>query len=68
MGNKTDACRYLVGRYEAKCSFVRSRSRCQNNIKTDLQGVGWDMDWNDLAQYRDRETAFVKVAMNFLVP
>jgi hypothetical protein len=68
MGKKTGACMYLVGRYEGKCPLVRSRSRCQNNIKTDLQGVGWDMDLNDLAQYRDRETAFVKAAMDVLVP
>jgi len=28
--------------------------RWKDNIKTDLQEVGWSMDWIDLARDRDR--------------
>jgi len=31
------------------------RHRCKNNIKMDLQEVGWgDVDWTELAQGTDR--------------
>jgi hypothetical protein len=40
-----------------------------DNIKMDLIGVGWDgMDWNDLAQDRDRRRALVNTVMNLQVP
>ena len=40
-----------------------------DNIKVDPQEVGWGgMDWNDLAQDRDRWQAFVSTVMNLQVP
>jgi hypothetical protein len=40
-----------------------------DNIKMDLQEVGWEgMDWIDLAQDRDRWRALVLAAMNLQVP
>jgi hypothetical protein len=38
-------------------------------MKRDLQEVGhWGMDWNNLAQDRDRCRAVVNVVMNIQVP
>jgi hypothetical protein len=35
--------------------YVRPRRRWEDNIKMDLQEVGWgDMDWIDMAEDRDR--------------
>jgi len=31
----------------------RPRRRWEDNIKIDLQEVGWGIDWIDLAQIRD---------------
>jgi len=46
----------LVGKPEGKRSLARPRHRWEDNIKMDLQEVGWvlGMDWTDLAQDRDR--------------
>ena len=40
----------------------------KNNIKTDLQEVGWGMDRTDLAQDRGRCWALVNPLMNLRVP
>ena len=43
--------------------------RWEDNIKTDLQEVGWgSMDWIDLAQYRNRWRALVNAVMNLRDP
>jgi hypothetical protein len=39
-----------------------------DNIKMDLEDVGWDMDWIELAQDRDRWRDFVNAVMNLRVP
>jgi len=40
-----------------------------DNIRTDLQEVGWVyMDWFGLAQDRDRWRTIVSAVMNFRVP
>ena len=40
----------LIGKPEVKRPLARPRSRWSNNIKMDLQKVGWGgMDWIDLA-------------------
>ena len=47
--------RLLVGRREGKRSLGRPRIRWEDNIKMDLQEVGYGgMDWIDVAQDRDR--------------
>jgi hypothetical protein len=47
----------------------RPRRRWEDNIKMDLQEVGWgSMDWIDLAHDRDRWRAVVNAVMNFLIP
>ena len=46
----------------------RPRHRWEDNIKMDLQKVGWGMDGIDLAQDRDRERVLVNAVMNLRVP
>jgi hypothetical protein len=40
----------------------------EDNIKVDLQEVGWAMDWIDLAQDTDRWRALVNAVTNLRVP
>jgi hypothetical protein len=69
MGEKGRAYRILVGRPEERQPLERPRRRRENNIKMDLQEVGWGgMDWIELAQDRDRWRAVVKVEMNLRFP
>ena len=47
----------------------RPRRRWVDNIRTDLQEVGYGyMDWIGLAQDRDRWRTLVSAVMNLLVP
>jgi hypothetical protein len=58
-----------VGKPEGKRSLGRPRRRWEDNIKIDLQEVGCGgIDWNDLAQDRDRWQALVNAVMNLRVP
>jgi hypothetical protein len=52
-------CRVLVGKPEARRPLGRSRHRCEDNIKMDIQEMGWCINWFDLAQDRDRWWALV---------
>jgi hypothetical protein len=44
MGEERGASRILVGRPEGRRPFGRLRRRWEDNIKMDLQEVGWGMD------------------------
>jgi len=39
-GERRVVCRVLVGKHEVKRPLGRSRHRCEDNIKMDLQEVG----------------------------
>jgi hypothetical protein len=68
-GEKRDAYRILVGRPDRRRQLGRPRRRWEDNIKMDLQEVGWvGMNWIELAQDRDRWRALVKAVMNLRVP
>jgi hypothetical protein len=68
-GEMRGAYRILVGRPEGRRPLGRPRSRWKDNIKIDLQEMGWvGMDWIELAQGRDRWRALVNVVMNLRVP
>jgi hypothetical protein len=43
---------------------VRKVTARLQKVKMDIQKVGWDMDWIQLAQDRDRWRALVNVVMN----
>jgi hypothetical protein len=69
VGEGRGAYRILVGRPEGRRPLGRPRRRWEDNIKMDLQEVGWeDVDWINKAQDRDRWRAVVNVVMNLRVP
>ena len=69
MGESRGVYRILVGKPEGKRPLERPRSRWEDNIKTDLQEVGFrGMDWIELAQDMDRWRALVSTVMNLRVP
>jgi hypothetical protein len=59
-GEKGNAYRLLVGKPEGKRPLGRPRRRWVDNIRMDLEEVGWgDVDWIGLAQDRNRWRALV---------
>jgi hypothetical protein len=60
--------RILVGRPEGRRLLGRPRRRWEENMKMDLQEVGWGVDWIELAQDRGRWRALVSALMNVGVP
>jgi hypothetical protein len=52
--------RDVVWKPEGKRPLGRHKHRWEDNIKMDLQEVGWGMDWIDLAQDKDRWRALLK--------
>ena len=58
-----------MGKPEGRGPLGRPRRRWEDNIKMDLQEVGYrDMDWTDLAEDRDMWRALVNAVMNCRVP
>jgi hypothetical protein len=54
---------------EGRRPLEKPRRRWEDNIKVDLQKVGWgSIDWIDLAQDRDRWRVFVNTVMNLQFP
>jgi hypothetical protein len=57
-----------VGKPEGKRPLGRPRHRWEDNIKMDLQELGWCVNFIDLPQDRERWRTLLKTVMNFLVP
>ena len=69
MGNRRGVYRVLVGRPEEKRPLGRPGPSWEDSIKMDNQEVGWEgIDWNHLAQDRDRWRALVNAVMKLRVP
>ena len=61
--------RVLVGKPEEKRPLGRNRRRWMDNIRTDLQEVGFGfVDWIGLVQDKDRWRTLVSAVMNLRVP
>ena len=69
MGEERGAYRVLVGKPEGKRALGRPRRRWVDNIRMDLQEVGYgSVDWIGLPQDRDRWRTLVSAVMNLRVP
>jgi len=69
VGEERRVYRVLVAKPEGKRPLGRPRRRWVDNIRMDLQEVGCGyMDWNGLAQDRDRCRTLVSAVMNLGVP
>ena len=69
MGERRGVYRVWVGKPEGKRPLGRPRHRWADNIKMDMQEMGYGgMDWIELAQDRDRSRALVNAVMNLRVP
>jgi hypothetical protein len=69
MGENRGVHSVLVGKPEGKRPLGKPTRRWKDNIKMDLQEIGWGRaDWMEVAQDRDRLRAFVDTVMDFRVP
>jgi len=68
MGEERRVYRVLVGKPEGKRPLGSPRHRWVDNIRMDLQEVGYGyMDWIGVAQDRDRWWRLVSMVMNLWV-
>jgi len=69
MEERRGVYRVLVGKPEGNRPLGRSRHRCEDNIKMDLQELGCGVrDWIDLSPDKDRWRALVHAVMHLPVP
>jgi hypothetical protein len=69
MRKKRNTYKLLVGKSEGKRPLGRPRRRWVDNIRMDLEEVGWgDADWIGLAKDRNRWRALVNSVLNLQVP
>jgi hypothetical protein len=67
-GGKESAYRVLVGKPDGKRTLGRPRCRWEDDIKMDLQNVGWgEMYWIALAQDSGRWRDLVNAVMNMRI-
>ena len=67
-GGEERIYRFLVGKPEGMRPFGRTGDRWTDNIKMDLQEVGWEGHGLGLVQDRDRWRGVVNAVKNLRVP
>ena len=68
MGEMRSVYRVLVGKPEGKRLLGKPRRRWEDNVKMDLQEVGFGgLEWIELAQDRDMWRVLVNTVMNLRV-
>jgi hypothetical protein len=65
---RREAYRIFVGKPGGRQHLGRPGHGWKDNIKMDLQKVGWGMDLIYMVQDRDRWQALVNAVINFRVP
>jgi hypothetical protein len=69
MGKKRNSYRFLLRKPEGKRPLRRPRRRRVDNIRMDIEEVGWvDVDWIGLAKDKNRWRALVNSVMNLRLP
>jgi hypothetical protein len=69
VGKRRNAYRVLVGKPEGKILLGRPRRGWVDNIRMDLEEVGWgDVEWIGPAKDRNRWRALVNSVLNLRVP
>jgi hypothetical protein len=69
LGEGRGVYRTSVRKPEGRRSLGISRRRWEDNIRMDLQEVGWGgTDWIELAQDRNKRRALLNTVINFRVP
>jgi hypothetical protein len=69
MGERRGIYRVLVGKPEGKRPLGRPRRRWEDNIKMNLQEVGFgNMDWIEMAYDRERWRDLLNAVMNLRFP
>jgi hypothetical protein len=69
MGDMRNACTVLLAKQEGKISFGRQRQTWKDNIKMDLEEIGYEVVvWFHLAQDRDHWWAPANMVKNLWVP
>jgi hypothetical protein len=69
IGEMRNAYKILVRKPESKRLLRRPRCKWEDNIRMDLDGIGWEgVDWMHLAEDRDQWWALVNMVVNLQVP
>jgi hypothetical protein len=68
MYGREDRCRVLLGKPQIYRPLEKPRRTWEDNIKMDLEEVGWGVDWINLLQEKGGRWAVLNAVMNLRVP